>query len=191
VDPRIERYLELLFLWNRGAGLTAFRDPAEAMARGVCPSLEALPFLPEDGAVLDVGSGGGFPALPLALARPDLHFTCCEPAARKAAFLREVGRSLGVDLSIWETSAEEALREEAQRFEAITVRGVRLRKPLLRRLLGALVPGGRLLVWTGGDTLEEYRKTLSGLGLRGVESRSLADGSTLLSGAVPRGTPEG
>jgi len=191
VNPKTDRYMELLFAWNRGAGLTAFRDSVEAEARGVRPSLEALPLLPCEGTVLDVGSGGGFPALPLALARPGLRFTCCEPAARKAAFLREAGRALGLVLTVWESSAEEALREGTEVFDAITVRGVRLRRPLLRLLRRALSPGGHLLIWTGGETLREYRNAMSTLDFEAVEARALVDGSTLLSGSVPRGTPEG
>lgn len=191
MDPRTDQYLALLLAWNRGAGLTAFRNAEEADARGVRPSLQALPLLPESGAVLDVGSGGGFPALPLALARPGLRFTCCEPRPRKAAFLREAGRVLRLDLTVWEASVEEALRGCSASFSAVTVRGVRLRRPLLRGLRGALVPGGALLVWTGGETLGEYRQALHGLGFEGVEERPLVDGSVLLSGNVPRGTPEG
>lgn len=191
MDPRVEAYLKLLFAWNPGAGLTAFKDPAEALARGVAPALEALPLLPEAGDLLDVGSGGGFPAVPLALARPRLRVTCCEPAAKKAAFLREVSRALALGLSVKECSAEEFLRVGGSTFDAVTVRGVRLRRPLLRLLVGALGPGGGLLVWTGGDTLATYRAALEGLGLASVGALPLREGSALLHGNVPRGTSEG
>ncbi len=187
-DARLQAYLGLLFRWNPGAHLTAFRDPKEAAARGVEPSLAALPLLPEAGAVLDVGSGGGFPAVPLALARPDLRFTLCEPAPKKAAFLREAARALSLPLEVEERSAQELLGEGAGPFAAATARGVRLRRPLVKKILGAVIPGGRLLVWTGGETLPVYRGLLAAAGFEALEERPLAEGSTLLSGAVPRGT---
>lgn len=191
MDPRLEQYLNSLFAWNPGAGLTAFRSLSEAEARGVAPALEALPLLPEAGAVLDVGSGGGFPAVPLALARPGLRFTCCEPAAKKAAFLREVSRVLALGLSVKECSAEEFLRGKGAAFDAVTVRGVRLRRPLLRLLAAGLHPGARLLVWTGGETLAAYREAFGLCGFAEIGALPLCEGSTLLHGNVPRGTPEG
>lgn len=187
----MEKYLNLLFQWNKGVRLTAFADRAEATAHGVAPSLEALPHLPEAGEVLDIGSGGGFPALPLALARPALHITCCEPAKRKAAFLRFAGRELAPNLSVAEAMAEEFLRGKPAAFDAVTVRGVRLKRPLLRLLKGALLPGGALVVWTGGETLRAYRLLFESVGMVGLSERPLDEGSTLLCGNVPRGTPEG
>jgi len=177
--------------WNRGVRLTAFSDRGDAQTHGIAPSLAALPFLPESGTILDIGSGGGFPAIPLALARPALRITCCEPAERKAAFLRLVGRELGLGLTVAEATAEAFLRGKAPAFDAVTVRGVRLKRPLVRLLRGAILPGGALLVWTGGETLKAYHKLFQSVGFTRLTEIPLSEGSTLLAGIVPRGTPEG
>lgn len=191
MDPRLDQFLDLLFEWNRGVRLTAFSDRREALEHGITPSLAALPYLPEFGALLDIGSGGGFPAIPLALARPALRITCCEPAERKAAFLRLMGRELGLGLTVAEATAEAFLRGTPPCFNAVTVRGVRLKRPLLRLLREALLPEGALLVWTGGQTLNAYRLLFQAVGLTNVTESALSEGSTLLTGIVPRGTPEG
>lgn len=186
-DPRLEAYLDLLFAWNRAAGLTAFRSRREVLERGVAPSRLALPFLPEEGRVLDVGSGGGIPALPLALARPRLSWVLAEPAPAKAVFLEEVARRLNLAWEVRARPAEEVLRS-GERWCAATLRGVFPRKGTFRRLASALEPGGALLVWTGGARLEACREIFGGLGLAAEEHPCPGAGVVLLAGRVPRGT---
>lgn len=187
-DPRLEAYLDLLFAWNRAAGLTAFRGRSEALQRGVAPSWRALPFLPEEGRVLDVGSGGGIPALPLSLTRPRLSWVLAEPAPAKAVFLEEVARRLGLRWEVRPRPVEEVLRGE-ERWRAATLRGIFPRRGTFRKLAASLEPGGVLLLWTGGDRLEACRGILRGLGLSLTERSCPEAGVVLLAGRVPRGTP--
>ena len=133
--PEVGEFLSLLFRWSGAVSLTAFRDGEEALAKGVLPSLEALPLLPaQPFRALDVGSGGGFPAVPLALARRDARWTLAEPSGRKCAFLREVSRTLGLPLEIREETAEVLLRRDEASFDLLTVRGVRLDRRRARAL---------------------------------------------------------
>lgn len=186
-DPRLEAYLDLLFAWNRAAGLTAFRSREEVVARGVAPSLRALPYLPERGRALDVGSGGGIPALPLALARPGLSWVLSEPSPGKALFLEEVGRRLGLRWEVRRRPVEEVLRE-GERWDAVTLRGISPRRGTFRRLVSSLGEGAVLLLWTGGGRLAEYRPLLAALGLS-LEERPCPEAAVvLLAGRVPRGT---
>jgi 16S rRNA (guanine527-N7)-methyltransferase len=85
-DERVERWLEQLL---RTPGLTSVRDPAEARRVHVEDALAAVDLL-DAGPVVDVGSGGGSPGIPLAAARPDLEFHLLESARKKCSFLREV-----------------------------------------------------------------------------------------------------
>ena len=99
MDPKIEAYLELLFKWNKVYRLTAFESRKEAVALGSCPpGHRGGPS--KDARALDVGSGGGFPAVPLAITRPDLRWTLTEPSLQKAAFLREVAMLLELPLRV-------------------------------------------------------------------------------------------
>ncbi len=86
---QLAAYLALLAKWNKTYNLTAIRDPARMVTHHVLDALAVLPHLPASPAlrVLDVGSGGGIPGIPLAIARPDWHLTLVDPNHKKAAFL--------------------------------------------------------------------------------------------------------
>ncbi len=185
---RLDRYLAMLFSWNEGAGLTAFKNRNEALLKGVKTAEAALPLLPESGEVLDVGSGGGFPAVPIVLKRPSLHFTLCEPAPLKAAFLRAAARELGLAMEVVELQASEFLAKSGSAFNAATVRGVKIRPPLLKALRRSMLPGSVLLVWTGAAQAVEYGAGMKRLGFAASPPTGLKDGSVLLCGTVPRGT---
>jgi 16S rRNA (guanine527-N7)-methyltransferase len=99
--PRaLAAYLALLAKWNKVHNLTAIREPDRMVTHHVLDSLSVLPALaalgdPLDGArVLDIGSGGGVPGIPLAIARPDWHVTLCEPSHKKSAFLAQAAAEL-------------------------------------------------------------------------------------------------
>lgn len=189
MDPRVEAYLALLFKWNRTYALTAFRGPEEALELGVRPSLQAAPLLAEGARVLDVGSGGGFPSVPLALARPDLRFVLAEPSRPKAVFLSEVARALDLPLRVEARTAEELLASAPAPFDAVTVRGVHLRRGFVKRLARAVAPGGSLLIWTAGERAESYRRWCEEAGLVVGPKQASGGGLVFLSATVPRGTP--
>ena len=94
---RLRGYLRALLEANERFNLTAVTDAAEAWVRHVQDSLSLVPFLASAGAkaVIDVGSGGGLPGMPLAIAMPDVSFTLLEATGKKAAFLEETARALG------------------------------------------------------------------------------------------------
>jgi 16S rRNA (guanine527-N7)-methyltransferase len=192
VNGSIETYLKLLFKWNRAYRLTAFESLEEARSIGVEPSLALKDELPQGAEVLDVGSGGGFPAIPLALVRPDLHITCTEPSRGKAAFLREAKVQFSLNLEVEAAPVEWLLEGPARTWQVITVRGVNLRRGLLKRLVAVLSPGGLLAVWSGGEREAHYAEWSRAAGLQ-VEERQLAAKPpiTLMLARVPRGTSPG
>jgi 16S rRNA (guanine(527)-N(7))-methyltransferase RsmG len=192
VNGTVDAYLELLFKWNRAYRLTAFESREEALAVGVEPSLALREDLPAGAEILDVGSGGGFPAIPLALARPDVRITCTEPSLGKAAFLREAKVQLGLNLLVEAAPVEWLLEEASRPWQVITVRGVNLKRGLLKRLIAALPPGGLLAIWSGGEREAHYAEWSRAAGLE-VEERRLASTPpiTLLLARVPRGTSSG
>lgn len=92
---RLWLHFELLSRWNKVINLTSTRSMEEAIVRHYCESLFLALRLPaEPVSVLDVGSGAGFPGIPMAVVRPDCRFTLAESHARKAAFLKEATRDL-------------------------------------------------------------------------------------------------
>lgn len=151
---RLLVYLRLLWQWNRRVNLTGFdlsepRD--EALDRLVIEPVAAATLMRAgDRRVVDIGSGGGSPAIPLALAVPSIEMTLVEVRAKKAAFLREVIRTLGLPASVEVTRAEEfAAATAVGRFDVVTFRAVLADQELWRAIDRLLVPDGRVL-WFGG-----------------------------------------
>ena len=97
-DPRFDAYLDLLAKWNRIYNLTAIRDRRQMESHHVRDALAVLPFLPDVPGlrVLDVGSGGGIPGIPIAIARPDWHVVLVDANRKKAAFLAQAVIELGL-----------------------------------------------------------------------------------------------
>src|SRR5690348_17219107 len=93
----VQRYMAMLLAWNEKINLTAIRDPVEVLYRHFCESMYAAVALPlQAGRLADVGSGAGFPGLALKIARPELQVSLIESNVKKATFLAEVVRELGL-----------------------------------------------------------------------------------------------
>src|SRR5260370_39892542 len=94
---QIQQYIKTLLAWNEKVNLTAIRAPLEILYRHFCESMYAAEAIPvEKGRLADVGSGGGFPGLPLKIIRPNLRVFLVESNLKKATFLAEVIRELGL-----------------------------------------------------------------------------------------------
>lgn len=137
-------FLELLQGWGRACDLTAELDPENLLRDHVLESLAGVPWL-VPGVLLDVGSGGGFPAVPLLLARRDVRGVLLEPRSRRWAFLKEVVRELGLVAEV-----ERARLEDAAVFgvENVSVRAL-ARGVWEEKARGLVKPGGRFLWWAG------------------------------------------
>jgi len=89
-------YLDLLHKWNRAYNLTAIRDEKQAIALQLLDSLSILPFIAE-GPLLDIGSGGGLPGIPIAICRPEQPVTLLDSNGKKTRFLNQARLELGLD----------------------------------------------------------------------------------------------
>ena len=154
-------YLALLVRWNGTYNLTAVRDPRQMVTRHLLDSLAMHRFVSE-GTLADLGTGPGLPGIPLAIAHPRLQVTLVESNGKKARFLRECVRQIGLAprVRVLESRAEAVAEPGA--FEAITARA-------LDRLAGILevgghlvAPGGRLLAMKGVHPAEEVAELPAG-----------------------------
>lgn len=156
---KLETYYQLLTKWNAKINLTAFRLVPEgeegAIDRLLIEPVVAARYIPENArTLLDAGSGGGSPAIPLKLASPNLHLRMVEVKTRKAVFLREAVRALGLHDAEVETSRFEELLPRAELHEAldlVSVRAVRIETRTLLTLQAFLRPGGKLLLFRGSS----------------------------------------
>jgi 16S rRNA (guanine527-N7)-methyltransferase len=152
---RLAGYLLLLEVWNRRMNLTALDRPDDAVDRLLVePLLAARHIAPEATRLMDIGSGGGSPAIPLKLARPDLELTMVEAKTRKSVFLREVIRHLDLRHCGVETTRYEQLLARPsmlETFSVVSMRAVRIEAGDLRTLQAFLSPGGQMLWFLSGS----------------------------------------
>jgi 16S rRNA (guanine527-N7)-methyltransferase len=152
----LEAYFAELSRWNRKINLTAFDlgsdGSDEAVDRLLIEPLLAVKDMPRNAERwVDIGSGGGSPAIPIALARPDLALTMTEVKVRKSVFLRQVARHLALPNAVVENARFEELLTRPdlhENVDVVTVRAVKLTPSVLLGLQAFLRPGGRLLNFT-------------------------------------------
>jgi 16S rRNA (guanine527-N7)-methyltransferase len=149
----IADHVRLLLAWTEAINLTAIREPAAVALEHVLDSLSALPLLRQMGAraILDIGSGGGFPGLPLALAMPAERTLLVESVGKKATFLGATLDALGVRprFAVAATRAETLARDphHRDRWPVVTVRAVAALPELVELALPLLTSGGSLIAW--------------------------------------------
>ena len=158
----LETYYRLLSRWNQRINLTALpldNAPDSTLDRLIVEPLLAARVLPSSTAfVIDVGSGGGSPAIPLRLAVPGLSMVMIESKTRKAVFLREIVRELGLERTVVEAARAEQLLPRPELNEAadvITLRAVRVEARLFKTLQAFLKPGGQVFLFRSDNGAAE------------------------------------
>jgi 16S rRNA (guanine527-N7)-methyltransferase len=157
----IDGHVRLLLAWTGAINLTAIRAPGAVALGHVIDSLSALPLLRERGIdrFLDLGSGGGYPGLPLAIALPAARAVLAEPIGKKVRFLETAIAAVGLQgIAEAATVRAEALAGDARhrgRWPAVTARAVAGLGDLVELAFPLLAPGGMLVAWKRGDLGEE------------------------------------
>ena len=151
-EAKLLAYLALLEKWNRVYNLTAVRDAERMVSHHLLDSLAAVPFFqggcPDLIRVLDVGSGGGLPGIPLAIARPELQVTLIDSIAKKTAFLLQAKAELGLNNLNVVTGRVEDFRPESG-FDFITSRAFSDLKEFVMLTRHLLNPAGHWLAMKG------------------------------------------
>lgn len=138
-------FRDLLLKWNKTYNLTALRDPDQAISHHLLDSLAILPHV-GDGPLLDVGSGGGLPGIPLAIARPQLSVRMVDTVQKKATFLQQAAIQLGLkNVAVNHARVEELTGQYAQ-ISSRAFAELKLFVELTRHLLA---PGGCWLAMKG------------------------------------------
>lgn len=149
---------ELLF-WNRRVNLISMKSPLDIPVKHFMDSLTLAEFVPDGSRLLDIGTGAGFPGMPLKILKPAISLTLVESNGRKVSFLKELGRKLQVEVEILNSRVEDLGEQYRGVFDVVVSRaGLRLRE-LLEAGVFFKAPGGKILAMKGGDSREE--ETLS------------------------------
>ncbi len=144
-QDRLLAFRDLLLKWNKTYNLTALRDPAQAISHHLLDSLAILPHI-GTGPLLDVGSGGGLPGIPLAIAQPALAVTMVDTVQKKASFLQQAAIQLGLKNVTAHHARVEQMAGQYPQISSRAFAELRLFTDLTRHLLA---PGGRWLAMKG------------------------------------------
>jgi 16S rRNA (guanine527-N7)-methyltransferase len=204
----VDGHVRLLLAWTTAINLTAIRDPA-AVARGhVIDSLSVLPVISARSTrrLLDIGSGGGFPGLPLAAALDDADVTLLEPVGKKARFLSTVATATGLAhrVTVDARRAEEVAHDPKRRgaWDLVTARAVASTADLVELAFPLLAPSGAFVAWKRGDLAAELgaaRRAIDALGggtlevvdvaVRGLDGHRLVVATRSGAASVPEAYP--
>ncbi len=150
---RFSTYFDLLVLWNRTVSLVSTATPRDLVERHAFDSLHVVPLISPNATIIDLGSGAGFPAIPLAIVRPDCRVTMIESRRKKANFLREVSRRAElVNTSVFEGRAED--HQPEVKATVVTARALAETSTLLRLARPLLTPGGIVIAMKGPSEAE-------------------------------------
>jgi len=161
---QLEEYLALILKWNARINLTASRTAEEILRRHFAESVFAAHQIPQKvKTLLDFGSGAGFPGIPIAICRPEIGVTLAESQKKKAAFLHEAVRTLGLKAEVWAGRVEAMADPVAPRlrasgvpasrvFDAVTLRAVDKMTQACELAVERLVSGGWMAVFATRKT---------------------------------------
>jgi len=156
----IQEYMKILRRWNEKLNLTAIRDPLEILYRHFCESMFGASAIPVDkGRLADIGSGAGFPGVPLKIARPELELFLVESNIKKGTFLAEVARELELTSTRVLISRYEELGEEVAPLDMVCSRAVGEYPTFLEWAASPQVNAGQVALWIGGRDLDEARRS--------------------------------
>jgi 16S rRNA (guanine527-N7)-methyltransferase len=157
----IQQYIRVLRHWNEKLNLTSIREPLEILYRHFCESMFAVGAIPlEGGRLADIGSGPGFPGLPIKILKPEIQLFLVESNIKKGTFLAEIIRELGLSDARVLISRYEELGEELAPLDYVCSRAVGEFGSFLDWASSDKVSASKVILWLGGRDLDEARKSL-------------------------------
>lgn len=151
------RFAQMLLEWNQRFNLTAITDPEEVAVKHFIDSMAAIAHIPETGSLLDIGSGGGFPGLVIAIFRPSVSITSIDSVRKKISFQQHLIRTLNLSSARALHTRAENLPEENMRYDVIVSRALGSLDMFLKLSLPMLSEEGRVVAYRGvtDDAAEE------------------------------------
>jgi len=147
----LKLHAEWVFFWNRVTNLTAAKSWEELIYKHYLDAIiPACKWLPKNGRIFDIGSGAGFPGIPIKILAPELDMTLCELRRRKASFLKSFIAYAGLDnIRVTQMKWQEAVKQDTEKFDLVTVRALRLEyEEILNLLKDGLKERGAVALWS-------------------------------------------
>lgn len=173
---KFDLYEKLLLEWNEKFNLTAITDHEEIQAKHFYDSLTAEKFLKKGARVLDIGSGAGFPGIPLKIVRDDISLKLIDSVNKKVVFLNEVIKALGLkDAAAEHIRAEDM--DKGQKYDVAVTRAVAELRTVIEYALPYLKTGGIMIAYKSEKAEEEILNAENALDVLGGKIRTVSDES--------------
>jgi 16S rRNA (guanine527-N7)-methyltransferase len=182
----LAKYLDLLVRWNARLNLTAVREPSQIIQRHLIECIQCGQAIPEVQTLLDFGSGAGLPGIPISIVRAGIKVTLGESQGKKAAFLREAIRILGLNAEVHDHRIEQMSADRT--FDAVTLRAVDRMEEAARLGFQRVDPGGWLILFATTGTQDRLRTSLGNLEWERQINISGLETGVLLFGRKPCST---
>lgn len=164
------KYMELLLEWNEKMNLTAITDPEEVILKHFIDSLTIIPYLKEADTVLDIGTGAGFPGIPLKILEENKKFTLLDSLNKRIIFLQTVINELELkNIRAIHGRAEEFVNKEREAYDIVTSRAVARLNVLLEYMLPFVKVGGRCICMKSFEIEEELKEAKKAIEILGGE----------------------
>lgn len=174
---KFENYYNLLTEWNEKINLTRIVEPQEVALKHFADSLTVLKYcdIPQNAFVIDVGTGAGFPGIPLKIYRPDIKLTLLDSLNKRVNFLNEVAKKNNLEIKTLHSRAEDAGRkkDEREKYDTALSRAVARLNVLCEYCIPFLKIGGNFIAMKGPDLSEELDEAKSAIKLLGGEINSV------------------
>ncbi len=159
------KYYKMLVLWNRKLNLTRITDPNEVAEKHFADSVLGASLIPEGARVVDVGTGAGFPGIPLKIVRPDIELVMVDSLGKRVKFLTELTLELGIDAAAIHARAEDAARTSGLRgsFDIALSRAVAPMNVLTELTVPFVKVGGASLMYKGSNAREELKESANAM----------------------------
>lgn len=167
------RYTDFLNKWNRKVNLTTITEPIEVIEKHFLDSIMIFQTMEikQKARVIDIGTGAGFPAVPMKIIQDDLEITLVDALQKRVHFLKELSIQLGSNMEILHARAEELAKEKERRegFDYAVSRAVAKLNTLVEYTLPFVKVGGAFIAWKGPSGTEEIKEAKQAMKLLGAE----------------------
>lgn len=169
-------FLDELLRWSRRVNLTSIRDHSEAIEKHLLDSLLLIPHLAGSGQIMDMGSGGGLPGIPLAIAEPSMQVMSIDSVGKKVNFQKHIKRSLQLDnFEVQQSRIEDLVDNDSERgkYDLIVSRAFSSLDTYLQFAAPLVKPGGRILAMKGSGGREEIMAARQAIKQHGLSDPSI------------------
>lgn len=166
---KFDIYYQALVSYNEKVNLTAITEKNEVYTKHFLDSILGVNEIPKNATVVDVGTGAGFPGLPLKIVRPDINLTLVDSLYKRVNFLNLLCEKLNIESTNLHSRAEEFAKKNFEKFDVAVARAVAKLNTLLEYLLPLIKVGGIVVAYKGSNSLEELNEAQKALEVLGGE----------------------